>query len=714
MRENSVTKRLYDIKEYMTRHTGLFGKGIEYLVARHWVKNVENTVDYKQKADLGKKPVDSNSSECKIAIVVYSLIIGGGEIFPIQLANALSSMGEEVTLINCNVEPSDLKVQNMIDPGVNVINLKGLEELGYILSSHNYNIVHSHHAMIDLAVSKLITAKRIKGKQVVTLHGMYEALDVPRRNMIIKRVSKTCIKFAYIADKNLQCFKQAGLFNKNQFQRIPNGMPVYHGDRIDRKELGIPENAFVLCLVSRARHEKGWKEAIEAVNMANINSKKPIHLLLVGEGEAYDELLHLEGRFIHFTGSQENTRAYFSTADLGFLPSRYSGESFPLVVIDSLMCGKPVLATNLGEIRRMLTIGEGKMAGWTFDLINGLIPVEELSKIICKIANSPNEYNSAKILCCRAAGRFDILNVAGKYRDLYRETITKSPKTERQNKNIKIFIVCHKPSITLKSEILKPIQVGCQLNETRLPGMYHDDEGDNISEKNPMYCEMTAQYWAWKNIEADYYGFFHYRRYLNFSGKTFRTDKYDNIYEPSIHGNFKRKYGLTDYNISAVLRKYDIVTIKPRIDLSVKEQYRDAEHLQLKDLITIVEIIDELYPEYSETAHQYLNGKTAYYCNMYVMKKEIFHNYCRWVFSILDEFCKRTDMQQYDKDALRTPGHLAERLWGIYYTWLKENRQYRAKEVQCIVVSHTEASSLIEKILPIDIVRLLYYRLFHY
>ena len=40
--------------------------------------------------------------------------------------------------------------------------------------------------------------------------------------------------------------------------------------------------------------------------------------------------------------------------------------------------------------------------------------------------------------------------------------------------------------------------------------------GENIYPKNPDYCELTAQYWAWKNIDCDYYGFFHYRRYLTF------------------------------------------------------------------------------------------------------------------------------------------------------------------------------------------------------
>ena len=60
-------------------------------------------------------------------------------------------------------------------------------------------------------------------------------------------------------------------------------------------------------------------------------------------------------------------------------------------------------------------------------------------------------------------------------------------------KNIKILISCHKPVELLKSNILIPIQVGCDLNQERFSNMLRDNEGENISSKNPMYCELTAQ-----------------------------------------------------------------------------------------------------------------------------------------------------------------------------------------------------------------------------
>ena len=80
--------------------------------------------------------------------------------------------------------------------------------------------------------------------------------------------------------------------------------------------------------------------------------------------------------------------------------------------------------------------------------------------------------------------------------------------------DIKLFVCCHRPCEVPGHPLLVPLQVGAALADGHFAGFVHDDTGDNISHKNRSYCELTGQYWAWKNAEADYYGFFHYRRYL--------------------------------------------------------------------------------------------------------------------------------------------------------------------------------------------------------
>ena len=87
----------------------------------------------------------------------------------------------------------------------------------------------------------------------------------------------------------------------------------------------------------------------------------------------------------------------------------------------------------------------------------------------------------------------------------------------------KILISYHDEHSLIKSDILQPIQTGCANASKLFDGMLRDDDGENISEHNPKYNELSAQYWAWKNYDKfdnpDYIGFWHYRRVLNFNFK---------------------------------------------------------------------------------------------------------------------------------------------------------------------------------------------------
>ena len=85
---------------------------------------------------------------------------------------------------------------------------------------------------------------------------------------------------------------------------------------------------------------------------------------------------------------------------------------------------------------------------------------------------------------------------------------------------IKIFVT-HTPnkvSEKIKLPVFEHVLAGAdyQIGESEL---VRDNTGDNISVKNKSYCELTTQYWAWKNTDYDYYGFCHYRRYFSFSDK---------------------------------------------------------------------------------------------------------------------------------------------------------------------------------------------------
>lgn len=264
-------------------------------------------------------------------------------------------------------------------------------------------------------------------------------------------------------------------------------------------------------------------------------------------------------------------------------------------------------------------------------------------------------------------------------------------------KDIKILISCHKQSMVPDSKIMLPIEVGADLRKKHIEGILQDNQGKNISSKNKMYCELTAQYWAWKNLDADYYGFFHYRRYLSFSDKKRPVDQWQNVIEESPDSNCLKKYNLEDDYIQKLVREYDLVlseeknvTKMPDKNPSVYEQYKNGRSLNIKDIDLVHDIIEEKYPDYLDTFEKVMKGEKTCLCNMYIMKKELFHEYMAWLFDILFEFEKRSDMSEYTVEGYRTPGHLAERLLTVFCWYTEEKKNLKVKKLQTIVFLKTD------------------------
>lgn len=278
--------------------------------------------------------------------------------------------------------------------------------------------------------------------------------------------------------------------------------------------------------------------------------------------------------------------------------------------------------------------------------------------------------------------------------------------TTPQPTRIKIFVSAHKQSAFPDGASIIPIQVGAATAGSYFGNMLHDDEGDNISELNPMYCELTAQYWAWKNADADYYGFCHYRRYFDFTNMEHHQNDYGEIIDDYIDAESIAEYGLDDASIAMAVEGWDVITspINDSRSLggfnSLKEHWEGDEHLRLRDLRHMYDILCARHPDYREDADAVLNGREACFCNMFIMRKDIFFDYCAWLFPLLDEFVSQWDCSLADVQTLRTPGHLSERLLNIY---LMHQRQigaaWKVKQLQCVHFTHPE---LVRTFNPLD------------
>lgn len=209
------------------------------------------------------------------------------------------------------------------------------------------------------------------------------------------------------------------------------------------------------------------------------------------------------------------------------------------------------------------------------------------------------------------------------------------------NNRIKIYVACHKPCHPYKNDVYQPVHVGRALSIYReemsdIPG---DDTGDNISKKNPYYCELTAQYWAWKNIHhLDYIGFCHYRRY------------FETVF--------------TEENTAQIMGKYDVILSESHI-----EPRSMFSHLQYslcwEDVFIFMASLKLAQPQYYDTAVKYMSGNKCIPCNMFVMKKSEFDKYAEWQFSILEEVENHIKRAGYTR-MKRALGYMAELLLPIY------------------------------------------------
>ena len=229
--------------------------------------------------------------------------------------------------------------------------------------------------------------------------------------------------------------------------------------------------------------------------------------------------------------------------------------------------------------------------------------------------------------------------------------------------DIQLFVSCHKTFPVPRNTLLHPIHVGAALSADSIAGFLRDDTGENISTLNRRYCELTGQYWVWKNVEADYCGFFHYRRYL-YPDMAARR--------PYIIRSAPTEVELEHLGFREfpqLIGRYDLIApIGEDMYISVRKHYASAPFHHAKDLSLVEQIIREQHPDYIPAMERYLSNSVCYFGNIFIMAKPVFDDYCRWLFAILAEFDRRVDIAGYGVQNLRVDGYLAERLFGIYYT----------------------------------------------
>lgn len=223
--------------------------------------------------------------------------------------------------------------------------------------------------------------------------------------------------------------------------------------------------------------------------------------------------------------------------------------------------------------------------------------------------------------------------------------------------NIKILVSAHKPyAMPEDRSLYLPIQVGVDEVEERL-GFQGDNTGDNISYKHRYYSDLSAVYWGWKNLDAEYMGSCHYRRYFVSNKAKKDQDK-------------PFKYILSRAETEELLKKCPVIVAKKRHYYIETIESHYAHTHNPKDFETARQVIRDICPEYSEAFDRVASQTSAHIFNTFIMRRDYVDSFCSFMFPVLFELEKRVDFTGYDVYESRVCGYIAEFLLD---TWIIKN-----------------------------------------
>lgn len=362
----------------------------------------------------------------RIGITINYLAVGGSQSFAFALADGLGKCGHLVFVYDFNLPFYSTSLSELHSPLLDsqffsfhqyklpvvialfqkikflnigmtwLLNFSRVARFRRFVIENKIQLVSSHLMAADtLSAFALQDMKDVV--HCVTMHGSYEgfpkAIVKKKREVTFTRVNGV----VYLTPRNIEFLSIVKSKNpKLRYKQIYNGYNhnVFTNDMqvITRAELHIPADAFVFIQVARGAEDKGWSESIRAFLRLKEEVNANVVLLLVGDGEYLSILKEKYHTFpeIIFYGYSGNPIPLIQISNVGMLPTYYKGESLPNTVIEYLFCGKPVLASNIGEIKNMIGAGTSLPAGYTFNLSAGgpIIFSELIEKMASYVSNS--------------------------------------------------------------------------------------------------------------------------------------------------------------------------------------------------------------------------------------------------------------------------------------------------------------------------------------
>ncbi len=384
-------------------------------------------------------------------IVTETLYEGGAELFVLRLARGLLAAGDEVLVVSLNeqyenkemvAQFTDVPIKRFSLPFFSLIAFtdKVLRYLGIDFSikyslqakqlkrlAGEYDIVHTHYIQVDYLVTSF--RRQFSFKHIVTVHGDYSsqyALSQKGQLQLwlnldgkLKKLCSNVDHWVVVAEEQRSFLKEKMSIPDSCIEKIYNGFP---SPAISMPEIKTAES-FTIGMVARGTEQKGWQILIDTF----LKLPGDCRLLLVGGGDYLEGLKKKYGieKRIIFAGFQADPISWMEQMDVFVLPTLYPFESLPTVIIEALFCELPVVATNVGEIERMITDETtGERAGYVIDFDGQHLNEKQLYEKLNYMYSNPAKREEFKIVAKAAFSKFDMKKCVGSYRNLYQQLLS--------------------------------------------------------------------------------------------------------------------------------------------------------------------------------------------------------------------------------------------------------------------------------------------------
>ncbi len=408
----------------LVRH--MYGLHVERDMAfAEFLEAEANRFGFAQELPKGRLPAGTPPKTLNILYGVGDLSGGGAQMFGVRFVNAWARRQGSAVLFKAGHEPDHPALRDLLRPDVPVVDAGDIADRGItaFMEDWGLDLIVTGHWWADRAVGCWMDASSTPWPWVIIMHGCYENVLAakgcfPDYIQELKRAENHCAHWIWTAPKNKTVFEE-GYINPRSASQIINGFEPVEPSGLGRHEFGLPQDAIVFTLASRAIEEKGWNIAVAAFQSIRLRfkGKHDVRLQLIGQGPVMDDLRsRSELEAIHLIPHTGRLVDYIQASDVCLLPSWFAGESLPLVLIEFLAQGKPAIVSDIGMCSWAID-ADGSPAGVVVkrDDPSGRVTFEALEQAMIRLIEDSGLRSRASINALQAFQKFDFQTMIANY-----------------------------------------------------------------------------------------------------------------------------------------------------------------------------------------------------------------------------------------------------------------------------------------------------------